>query len=160
MHIRTFQAPTLQEALAEIRRQMGSDATVLHTRDVHRGMFGWFGKSHVEVTAGLKPKAVAASQNQPGARTSNNPTDRSVEPSATLRPFTSQPDKREQAVEVRQLSKQLERLTQVVQSLEQRQMQPSSTARSTVPGDNDDVHASIVETLAQLGIAEPDARWI
>ena len=34
MHIRTFRAANLQEALEQIRQQMGSEAAVLHTRQV------------------------------------------------------------------------------------------------------------------------------
>ena len=54
MHIRTFRAASLQEALEEIREQMGSDASVLHTRQVRDGFMGWLGRTYVEVTAGLK----------------------------------------------------------------------------------------------------------
>ena len=54
MHIRTFKAASLQIALAEIRRQMGPDASVLHTRQVRDGWMGWLGKTSVEVTAGLR----------------------------------------------------------------------------------------------------------
>jgi flagellar biosynthesis protein FlhF len=60
MHIRTFRAASLQDALAEIRRQMGSDAAVLHTRQVREGWLGWLGRTSVEVMAGLRdPNEVA-----------------------------------------------------------------------------------------------------
>jgi len=54
MHIRTFRAESLQDALEEIRRQMGNDASVLHTRQVRDGWLGWLGRTSVEVTAGLR----------------------------------------------------------------------------------------------------------
>ena len=54
MHIRTFRAASLQDALEEIRRQMGSEASVLHTRQVREGWLGWLGRTSVEVTAGLR----------------------------------------------------------------------------------------------------------
>jgi flagellar biosynthesis protein FlhF len=54
MHIRTFRAESLQDALEEIRRQMGNDASVLHTRQVRDGWMGWLGRTSVEVTAGLR----------------------------------------------------------------------------------------------------------
>lgn len=54
MHIRTFRAASLQDALAEIRQQMGPEAAVLHTRQVRDGVLGWLGRTHVEVTAGLR----------------------------------------------------------------------------------------------------------
>jgi flagellar biosynthesis protein FlhF len=54
MHIRTFRAASLQDALEDIRRQMGPDASVLHTRQVRDGWMGWLGRTYVEVTAGLR----------------------------------------------------------------------------------------------------------
>ncbi|OUX50442.1 MAG: flagellar biosynthesis protein FlhF [Rhodopirellula sp. TMED283] len=54
MHIRTFRAANLQEALEQIRHQMGSEAAVLHTRQVRDGWMGWLGRTYVEVTAGLR----------------------------------------------------------------------------------------------------------
>ena len=54
MHIRTFRAASLQDALEQIREQMGPDASVLHTRQVRDGWMGWLGRTYVEVTAGLR----------------------------------------------------------------------------------------------------------
>ncbi len=54
MHIRTFRAASLQDALDQIRQQMGPDASVLHTRQVRDGWMGWLGRTYVEVTAGLR----------------------------------------------------------------------------------------------------------
>ena len=54
MHIRTFRAANLQDALEQIRQQMGSGASVLHTRQVRDGWMGWLGRTYVEVTAGLR----------------------------------------------------------------------------------------------------------
>ncbi len=70
MHIRTFRAANLQAALAEIRDQMGPDASVLHTRQVRDGWMGWLGRSAVEVTAGLrdasKPSSIMINQTSRG----------------------------------------------------------------------------------------------
>ncbi|MFK8113749.1 MAG: flagellar biosynthesis protein FlhF [Rubripirellula sp.] len=54
MHIRTFRAASLQDALEQIRQQMGPEASVLHTRQVRDGWMGWLGRTYVEVTAGLR----------------------------------------------------------------------------------------------------------
>ncbi len=54
MHIRTFRASSLQDALEQIRQQMGPEAAVLHTRQVRDGWMGWLGRTYVEVTAGLR----------------------------------------------------------------------------------------------------------
>ncbi|NND97380.1 MAG: flagellar biosynthesis protein FlhF [Pirellulaceae bacterium] len=53
MQIRTFRAASLQDALEEIRQQMGPEASVLHTRQVRDGWMGWLGRTYVEVTAGI-----------------------------------------------------------------------------------------------------------
>ena len=50
MQIRTFRAASLQDALEEIRQQVGPDAAVLHTRQVRDGWMGWLGRTYVEVT--------------------------------------------------------------------------------------------------------------
>jgi len=56
MHIRTFRAASLQDALEQIRQQMGPEASVLHTRQVRDGWMGWLGRTYVEVTAGLRDR--------------------------------------------------------------------------------------------------------
>ncbi|WP_146532232.1 flagellar biosynthesis protein FlhF [Rubripirellula reticaptiva] len=62
MHIRTFRAASLQDALEQIRHQMGPDASVLHTRQVRDGWMGWLGRTYVEVTAGLRDGESAAAK--------------------------------------------------------------------------------------------------
>lgn len=67
MHIRTFRAANLQAALEEIRRQMGPDASVLHTRQVRDGWLGWLGRTRVEVTAGMHDAAAGEGRRGPSA---------------------------------------------------------------------------------------------
>ena len=52
MEIKTFRARSMQEALQLVRRTLGPDATLLQTRDVRNGLFGWLpGAQQVEVLA-------------------------------------------------------------------------------------------------------------
>ena len=53
MDIRTYRARTMHEALALVRRELGPDAAVLHTREVNGdGLVGWLKRRRViEVTA-------------------------------------------------------------------------------------------------------------
>lgn len=53
MEIRTYRARSMQEALAMVRRELGPDAAVLHTRQVRAGwLWGWLtGARWIEVTA-------------------------------------------------------------------------------------------------------------
>ena len=41
----------MHEALKLVRRELGADAAVLHTREVRSGMFRWLGARQIEVTA-------------------------------------------------------------------------------------------------------------
>lgn len=40
MEIKTFRAKSMQQALDMVRRELGSEATVLHTRELNAGLFG------------------------------------------------------------------------------------------------------------------------
>jgi flagellar biosynthesis protein FlhF len=53
MDVKTYRAANMQEALALVRRELGPDAAVLHTREVQpRRLFGWlWGSRQIEVTA-------------------------------------------------------------------------------------------------------------
>ncbi|MCR4413540.1 MAG: flagellar biosynthesis protein FlhF [Thermoguttaceae bacterium] len=53
MDIRTYRAATMYDALAMVRRELGPDAAVLHTREVRAGgLFGWLRRARqIEVTA-------------------------------------------------------------------------------------------------------------
>ena len=52
MKLRTFRAATMHEALAMVRRELGPDAAVLHTREVRNRWLGWLpGPRQIEVTA-------------------------------------------------------------------------------------------------------------
>ena len=82
MQTRTFRADSLQDALEEIRQQMGSGASVLHTRQVRDGWMGWLGRTYVEVTAEIPTgaetsgEASAAAPNSVDAETDRDLTNR------------------------------------------------------------------------------------
>src|SRR4051812_27303235 len=53
MNLQTFRAPTMAEALSQVKGAMGSEAVILHTRTYRRKQ--WFGlrwQEVVEITAG------------------------------------------------------------------------------------------------------------
>src|SRR4051812_35729089 len=53
MHLQTFKAPTMAEALAQVKREMGHTAVILHTRTYqHRYWMGLRRREIVEITAG------------------------------------------------------------------------------------------------------------
>ena len=51
MDVKTYRARSLQEALQQVRRDLGPEASVLHTREVGRGMLRWISGRQIEVTA-------------------------------------------------------------------------------------------------------------
>jgi flagellar biosynthesis protein FlhF len=52
MKLRTFRAATMHEAIMLVRRELGPDAAVLHTREVRGRWLGWLpGPRQIEVTA-------------------------------------------------------------------------------------------------------------
>jgi flagellar biosynthesis protein FlhF len=59
MLIKRFEAPTMAEALAQVRQTLGADAIVLGTRTLRRegGRLGWLSRPLVEVTAGIDREA-------------------------------------------------------------------------------------------------------
>ena len=74
MRVKTYRAPTLAEALAEVKADMGSDAVIVQTRRLRQGgILGMLATEIVEVTAAVDPtptqsakrsKAVAPSREQ------------------------------------------------------------------------------------------------
>ena len=52
MQLKSYRAPTIQEAIELVRRDLGPDAAVLHTREVRRGWLGrLLTRRQIEVTA-------------------------------------------------------------------------------------------------------------
>ncbi len=57
MEVKKYEAPTLQEALETIKRELGPEAIILQTKKYKRG-FGLMSKASVEVTAAVSERAV------------------------------------------------------------------------------------------------------
>ncbi len=56
MKVKKFEAPTMQEALETIKRELGPEAIVLHTKQNKKG-FGLLNSGSVEVTAAISERA-------------------------------------------------------------------------------------------------------
>jgi flagellar biosynthesis protein FlhF len=68
MEVKTYRAGSLQEALQHVRRDLGPEAAVLHTREVRGGMLRWMGGRQIEVTASTSvnvPSRFAEQQSAP-----------------------------------------------------------------------------------------------
>lgn len=57
MQVKKFEAPTIQEALEVIKRELGPEAIILQTKTHKRG-FGLMSKSSVEVTAAISERSL------------------------------------------------------------------------------------------------------
>ena len=97
MEIKTYRAATMHEALGMVRRELGPDAAVLHTREVPAGRL-WgrlFGAREIEVTASLGVNvpsrfAKRAAADHPMA-TIARPASPSATPTPLLRPLAAPP---------------------------------------------------------------------
>jgi len=56
LRVKTYRAPTLAEALADVKADMGRDAVIVQTRRLRQGGFlGMLATEVVEVTAAIDP---------------------------------------------------------------------------------------------------------
>lgn len=73
MKIKSYRAPSLREALIQIKEELGEDALVLETKQVKAGgLFGVGGKNMIEVR--VAPSSVAPVPNKPAAKRETSPT--------------------------------------------------------------------------------------
>jgi flagellar biosynthesis protein FlhF len=62
MKVKVFTASSMQEAMSQVKSQLGIDAVILHTRRFHKGgILGYMGKEMIEVTAAVEDKPVTIS---------------------------------------------------------------------------------------------------
>lgn len=66
MKLKKFQVETMPEALQLIKSELGSEAVILHTKEISTGgWFGFFAKKKLEVTAAVDPVKRAVATKQP-----------------------------------------------------------------------------------------------
>jgi len=89
MDLQTFKAPTLADALGQVRSALGADAIILHTRTYHlRRWLGLRRREVVEITAGrgLNIGSRNGRRQQPVMRAVEQPARQPVEPVAAAPP--------------------------------------------------------------------------
>ena len=63
MQIKSFKAPTLKEAMANVKSELGVDAVILHTNKIKKGgILGFHAKEIVEVIAAVEDEPVVKEQ--------------------------------------------------------------------------------------------------
>src|SRR5579862_8587654 len=54
MRIKRYEAPTIQEALMKVKKDLGPEAVILYTKTFRKGgLLGLFGRPMAEITAGV-----------------------------------------------------------------------------------------------------------
>jgi flagellar biosynthesis protein FlhF len=87
MDIKTYRAATMHEALDLVRRELGPDAAVLHTREVRSGrILGWLaGRRQIEVTASAEVNVRSRlPERQPAGSAAAAPQVTACRPSASV----------------------------------------------------------------------------
>ncbi|TFJ94682.1 flagellar biosynthesis protein FlhF [Lentibacillus salicampi] len=95
MKVKKYVAPTMPEAMNKIRKELGSDAVILNSKEIDKGGFlGLFKKRHIEVVAALDPQ----------------PNPERKQDAAKRPPITRNPKTADDSVinEIRQLKKMVE----------------------------------------------------
>jgi flagellar biosynthesis protein FlhF len=122
MNLKTYQAQTMAEALANVRRDLGKDAVILHTRTFKKGGFlGFRGKSIVEITASSGVNVLHPSQK------------RSILKSQTAPPISQPympvaPQKTQTASNSEDIRKELTMVKQMVQEILQQNRRTEAPA--------------------------------
>lgn len=153
MNVKTYRANTMQEALAQVRRDLGSKASVLHTREVPAsGWLRWFqGGRQIEVVASTSvavpsrlPRRVAAGEAPPAAET--QPSRAAARP-----PLKAMVEKMAGVLPSQDLSDQLARLQSRVEALCRR-------GADLPRGELDDSAFQLFTDLIEADLSESLAR--
>ncbi len=165
MKLKTYHGSTLAEALAQVKRDLGSDAVILHTRSYRRGgVLGFGTKPRVEITASsevnvapkLKPRRAAPPANHALQRAYGSPSARTAAatPTATLTPprqpgpvtvATASP-----AVDDTQLADEIAALKKMVQ----RVVRSSDRDRADLPQPLFELYLSLLDNEVSEELAE------
>lgn len=64
MKVKKYRAPTMPEVMKKVRNELGTDAVILNSKEVHEGGFlGMFKKKSIEVVAAIDPEPKRTQQN-------------------------------------------------------------------------------------------------
>jgi len=115
MQLKTFKASSMREALAQVRRELGPDAAVLGTREVHsRRVFGLLsGPSEIEVTASTDVNVPSRFSEEP-VPPPHDPTPLCLPPNDS--PTWSGPEPSDVECQIERLHRMVEELCQRQQS--------------------------------------------
>ncbi len=156
MKVKRFEASTMREAIMKVKRELGSDAVILHTRKYDRPeFFGLRRRNFVEIIAGTD---IDKSGNT--AAKSNGNTKSPVARKSQLRPIppTPAPVRREPA-EVENLKKELSEMKTSLNALMQKRQQEAANIRvSPYPRVFGDIYLKLIENEVDEAVAQDIIR--
>lgn len=158
MEVKTYRAKSLQQALQLVRRDLGPEAAVLHTREVRGGLLGLLGGRQIEVTASRDvevPSRFAAAHPTPLHDSEWSEEEEFGYEAAPLNDGEDEPDSAHdvdyRAKFRRDLKGQLNSLQSMVEDLCQRSESPAS---HSMPAP----FASLLADLLDADVQEEQAR--
>lgn len=149
MRVKRYEAPTLQEALLDVKRELGSDAVILQTRKFNRGgVMGVFGKEMVEVLA-------ATEVNTPGS--SSAPV-RPSRPTATLEhPPRESAAPPSSPTQISGIKDEIREMKTVLKLLLNRESAPAQPGGASPLGD---IYLRLVENDVDAAVAQELVRAV
>lgn len=72
MRVKKFQAKDMAEAMKMVKTELGAQAVILHSRDMRKGLLGWFMGGGVEVTAAVDMRKNTNPEQDSSLRLSSN----------------------------------------------------------------------------------------
>jgi len=147
MQVKKFEAPTLQEALDTIKRELGPEAIILQTKQNRKG-FGLMSKGSVEVTAAVSERSVGKKK--------------AIEnrlPEAYSQKVNALPAKKQADVYDSYLEKKLERdqvqLSQLQNQQQNQQKRITAVRYADIEDDAETIQARIAENLERAKQVAP-----
>jgi flagellar biosynthesis protein FlhF len=138
MIIKKFAAPTMTEALSQVRNELGTDAIILSTRTERKGhVFDFRGRSVVEVTAALDDSALKGNGSGRKKRIHSRSSSISPAEARVYPPETSgvyEPPKHDGGSDVRDIGNHI-KLEQIIQDIKEIRHSIKVLADSIIVGD-------------------------
>ena len=144
MQVKKFEAPTIQEALDNVKRELGPEAIILHTKKNSRG-FGLLSKASVEVTAAVSDRSMTKKKIVEGRISDSN---KDV--------MRNLPAKKQAEVYERYVDRYVEQADRVEEKVQVNQKSKKITATRYIDIQDDKQNSSRKEAVVAAQVPSPD----
>ncbi|MFC0524156.1 flagellar biosynthesis protein FlhF [Pontibacillus salicampi] len=138
MKVKKFIAPTMLEVMSQVRKELGTEAVILNSKEIKKGgIFGFFSKTNIEVVAAIDPEPARWKQKEPKA-------DKSIQ-------WQAQPAESEHITSSSEkaLQRDIEELRTVVQQQQRNQSYPLEIQKLYEELLKQEVSAQTADTIVQ-----------